>query len=59
MTPPFIPELKNEIDIRNFDKFEEEDNWLSTKKIIKVNRRVLNSLWIGRQVPRVLFQKVK
>jgi len=30
MTPPWIPELKNEVDCSNFDNFDEKEPWLSS-----------------------------
>ena len=28
---PYIPEVKSEIDTRNFDKFEEQESWVPTE----------------------------
>lgn len=28
MTPPFIPEIQNEIDIKYFDKYEDKQPWI-------------------------------
>ena len=32
MTPPYIPDIRSDIDTKNFDKFDEEDGWINQKK---------------------------
>ena len=32
MTPPFLPSLKDKLDVKNFDKFEIEEPWTKFEK---------------------------
>ncbi|EAR86370.3 Serine/Threonine kinase domain protein (macronuclear) [Tetrahymena thermophila SB210] len=46
-TPPYVPEVKDEIDVSNFDKFEEEEPWISHENNRKSKNRQQNFPFIG------------
>ena len=43
MTAPYKPDIKNELDVSNFDKYEIEDPWSDCTLDLKKNRKQDNN----------------